>query len=244
MFAHSSVAGEHPVSTRSQEEIGKDIPVRVDVGLLFISRVRERTNDKLLHSTLRDFLDGRSLAGNNDRMMLNAAITNVLSDWSAVGVVAGKTLCSMTVRSEESGNFETTHRMEKWTFPSEQAGGGTDEAPSFDHGIGLENKGTRLLDDKQISVSFSLTIAGKPELKTRNNGSVSVVQDRRTAIPEFRIESGQSTVLASEDFDPDSAKRLFGLFREEGWLQFDAGWNPEEEELAFLILVGAERGEE
>ncbi len=216
-------------------------PVHVDVGLVFVRTDRLRDASGKNARMLSEFLAGGLRQRGADAVRLDGSVTNVLDEWSSAGILVGKTICSMDVRSD---GFETTHRTGTWTPPSMTAENDAKKAPKFEYGIGLENRSTRLLDEKNVEVGFSLTIAGKPEEKAGANGLIVVPQRALNLSPTFRSEVGR-TALVSGFHD---AKDTLSLFRKEGWLQYDAGEQSDSgaapENLALLVLVDAERTEE
>ena len=218
-------------------------PVHVNVGLVFVrtDRLRDAAGENA--RMLSEFLAGRRRQRSSDDLKLDGSVTNILAEWSAAGVVAGMTVCSMTVRSD---GFETTHRMDKWTLPAMSAKDGTGDASErvFEYGIGLENRNTRRLDERNAEVGFSLRIAGKPEEKTAKSGAVCVPQQALNMLPTFRSEIGRTTLVSGFH----DAKDTLSLFRKEGWLQYDAGEKSDSgadpENPALLILADVEREED
>ena len=215
-------------------------PVHVDVGLVFVRTDRLRDAPGKNARMLSEFLAVGLRQRGADAVKLDGSVTNVLDEWSSAGILAGKTICSMVVRSD---GFETTHRTGTWTPSFLTSENDAKKAPEFEYGIGLENRCTRLLDEKNVEVGFSLTIAGKPEEKAGANGLVVVPRWALNLSPTFRSEVGR-TALVSVSHD---AKDTLSLFRKEGWLQYDAGEESDSgavpENLALLVLVDAERTE-
>ena len=217
-------------------------PVHVNVGLVFVRTDRLRDAADRKTKELQKFLEGERSPQGADSMKLEGSVTNILAEWSAAGVIAGMTVCSMTVRSD---GFETTHRMDKWTLPAKSANEGPGNASEqvFEYGIGLENRNTRRLDERNVEIGFSLRIAGKPEVKTAKSGAVFIKQPQEFHDPTFRDETGRTTIISCLHDE----NGFLSLFRKEGWLQYDSGYEADSkggpENLLFLIIAGTERSE-